>query len=287
MIRRCQPLLGTFVEIRLDGANEASLQSTADKAFRLVRTVHRMMSAHDRDSDVSRLNRCGHLSALRVHPWTWHVIDEAVRLSRESEGAFDITAAPHLVNWGYLPDPGQCAVPPASGLWRQIEMLPDLRIRFHRPLWIDLGGIAKGFAVDKAMDFIESRSVPRATVNAGGDLRVRGDPAPTLSLRDPRDPSRLIEDVPMPTPAAATSATYFSRKQIRSRVVSPLVHAASGRPLTRRSSVTVFAPTCLQADALTKVVLLAPREVGARVLASRRSQALIVSPSGRYLHLPE
>ena len=97
-IKRCQPLLGTFVEITLSGAApEARLHQHAGKAFEMIRCVQRMMSFHDPDSDISRLNRCGHLAPLQVHPWTYHVLDEAVKLSRETEGAFDITGCDTLL----------------------------------------------------------------------------------------------------------------------------------------------------------------------------------------------
>src|ERR1700709_2669056 len=103
-IKPCQPLLGTFVEITAEGPqSEERLHAEVNKAFDLIRFVQRLMSFHDPDSDVTRLNRCAHIAPLAVHPWTWHVLASAIKVSGETNGAFDITVAPKLVQWGYLP----------------------------------------------------------------------------------------------------------------------------------------------------------------------------------------
>lgn len=286
MIRRCQPLLGTFVEMTLDGASDKALHQVVGKAFQLIACVQKLMGFHDCDSDVSRLNRCAHVAPLRVHPWTMHVIECALTLSRETDGAFDITVAPQLVKWGYLPDHAAAGTQPHVGRWQQIELLPDCHIRFHGSLQIDLGGIAKGFAVDKAIEWLATRGINHATVNAGGDLRVLGHSGPPLVIRDPVRPQAIHHSAEMLRPAAATSASYFARKNVGSGQVVPILHPRSGRPLKNNASVTVFSPTCLEADALTKVVLLSPQKVWQQVLRQRDSLALMVRANGERTILP-
>lgn len=286
MIRRCQPLLGTFVEINLDGGSEKSLQKEAGKAFQLISSVQRMMGFHDPESDVSRLNQCAHIAPLRVHPWTWEVIRCSVELSRETEGAFDITVAPQLVKWGYLPRHRSFTALAEAGAWEQIELMPDSRVRFHQPLQIDLGGIAKGFAVDKAIDLLASKGIAHASVNAGGDLRVHGGAKETLAIRDPGAPQARLHPAVMLRPAVATSAAYFARKRIGVTRVSPIVHPNTGRPLRSNQSVSVFARTCMEADALTKAVLLAPQAVWNRVLKLHDSVALFITSRGEQVLYP-
>jgi thiamine biosynthesis lipoprotein len=285
MIRRCQPLLGTFVEISLDGGSDRVLHKEAGKAFELISSIQRMMGFHDAESDVSRLNQCAHISPLRVHHWTWHVIRQAVALSQETDGAFDITVAPQLVKWGYLPRHRSFTALAEAGMWREIELLPDSHVRFHKPLQIDLGGIAKGFAVDKAIDWLETRGIPRATVNAGGDLRVHGTPD-ALVIRDPSEPQAVLHPSVMLRPAVATSAACFAKKRSGLTRVTPIVHPHTGKPLRSNVSVSVFSRTCVEADALTKAVLLAPQPVWNRVLRSRDSLALFITSKGEQVLFP-
>lgn len=286
MVRRCQPMLGTFVEIRLDGGTERTLQKEAGKAFELIQSVQRMMGYHDPESDVSRLNQCAHVAPLRVHPWTWQVISQAVQLSEETEGAFDITIAPQLVKWGYLPRHKSFTTLGEAGQWKEIELLPDCQIRFHRPLQIDLGGIAKGFAVDKAVDLLATRGISQATVNAGGDLRVHGAQSEMVAIRDPEEPQSRQHPSVMLRPAVATSAAYFARKRVGLTRVSPIVHPHTGKPLRSNVSVSVFSRTCMEADALTKAVLLAPQAVWNRVLKMHDSLALFITSRGEQVLFP-
>src|SRR5262245_33576570 len=103
--RRAQPWLGTFVEIDATGSSAASVHAAIDDAFAAVATVHRLMSFHDAASDVSRLNRRAAVEAVRVHPWTYDVLQAARDLRRRSDGAFDVTVAPALQALGLLPRP--------------------------------------------------------------------------------------------------------------------------------------------------------------------------------------
>lgn len=281
MIRRCRPLLGTFVEIRLAGGSKAALQREAGGAFTLIRSIHQKMSFHTSESDVSRLNRRAHIKPLRVHAWTWQVIDHAIKLSRETQGAFDITVARYLSNWGYLPRHRRPTDEAEHGTWQHIELLPDCHVRFHKPLQIDLGGIAKGFAVDKAIDYLTSRDIERATVNAGGDLRVHGMKQAAVLIRDPLQPRARHYSTVMLRPALATSAAYFSRKRIGAACVNPIVHPRTGKPQRSETSVSVFAPTCMEADALTKAVLLAPPSIWNSLLKARDSFALFLNGRSR------
>ena len=286
MIHRCQPMLGTFVEISLDGGTERSLQKEAGKAFEIIGSVQRMMGFHDPESDVSRLNQCAHVAPLRVHPWTWQVIEKAVKLSEETEGAFDITVAPQLVKWGYLPRHKSFTALGEAGLWKQIEMLPDCQIRFHQPLQIDLGDISKGFAVDKAIDLLATRGIGQATVNAGGDLRVLGVQNEVSTGRDADASQTRQHPSVMLRPAVATSAAYFARQRMGCSKVSPIVHPHTGKPLRSNVSVSVFSRTCMEADALTKAVLLAPQAVWNRVLRLHDSLALFITSRGEQVLFP-
>ena len=284
-IKRCRPLLGTFVEITLEAErDEAALHKIADKAFGMIASVQKLMSFHHKDSDVSRLNRCAHISPLRVHSWTHQVLAQAVELSAQTEGAFDISIAPKLVKWDYLPKTQN--LPEAIASWQDITLNPDCTVSFDRPLMIDLGGIAKGFAVDKAIDYLSTKGITRAVVNAGGDMRVLGAGPHTIGVRHPGAPQEAVVPAVMPRSAVATSAGYFANRKVHGQRVSPIVHPRTGKPLRSTRSVSIFSSTCMMADALTKAVLLAPQDVWTKVLAAQDSLALFVSSRGDETHFP-
>jgi thiamine biosynthesis lipoprotein len=269
-LRRARPLLGTLVEIAARGGEREQLARAIDAAFVTVSQVQRLMSFHARDSDVSRLNRHAWRTALRVHPWTYAVLAEAQRVARASEGLFDVSVARVLVARGLLPAPRGVRVPDPRACYRDIRLLPGFRVRFHRPLLLDLGGIAKGFAVDRALQRLRSAGIDSALVNAGGDLRCFGPAAQRVHVRDPRAPWRLLPLAELRNGAIATSATYFSLRRRAGRDVCAQVDPRGGRGVPA-GSVSVAARRCITADAWTKVLLLG----GARFLGRARRAGAI------------
>jgi FAD:protein FMN transferase len=248
---RARPLLGTFVEISAGARREALVRMGMTRAFDVIAEVQRLMSFHEAASDVSRLNRAAFCRPVRVHSWSWHVLARAQEFAVASRGAFDITIAPLLSMWGYLPIHYEGD---SAASFRDIILLPGGLVRFARPLSIDLGGIAKGFAVDCAVEALRAEGVEAGTVNAGGDLRAFGDEAQQIHLRDPASPGRAAGVVSLQNRALATSGIYFSRKIHRGAPVSPLIDGRTRAPFLSEVSVVVSAPNCLTADALTKIV---------------------------------
>jgi thiamine biosynthesis lipoprotein len=184
------------------------------------------------------------------------LLRRARRLARESSGAFDPTIAPTLARWGMRPEHLRRAQP---GNWRDVQLLRGHKVRFLRPLALDLGGIAKGHAVDRAIAMLQAHGVSAATVNAGGDLRVFGARATTIHLRHPARPQQMMRSLRFKCGALATSSPCFTEHRWRNQQVSHLVNPFTGKAITRAVSVSVRAEQCWLADALTKVVLIAPR----------------------------
>ena len=280
-MRRARPILGTIVEIRAETDSSAAARAIGE-AFAAIAKVHLLMSVHRADSDVSRLNRHGHERTIRVNPWTFEVLEAAERLSVASDGLFDCTVAPVLAREGFLPR-GLERAAGMSASHLDVELQPGDCVRFRRPLAIDLGGIAKGFAVDQAVAALRADGVVSGAVNAGGDLRVFGPMPQPVHLRDPAAPGRLVPVGLLKDGAIATSAGYFARQRRRSGWVSPIVDPRSGAPIAdRRRSVSVIAGDALTADALTKPVMLLGadsedilRRCGARALIQEIGGAMV------------
>jgi thiamine biosynthesis lipoprotein len=268
-MRRCRPLLGTFVQIAAQARDEAKLVRGIEAAFDAVGQVHRLMSFHDPKSDVSRMNRDAFAKGVTVHPWTWEVMNASRNLARESGGAFDVTVVPLLARRNCLADPS-CAAVRAAG-WRDIFPRRNFEIFFRRRVIVDLGGIAKGFAVDRAVDVLKQNGAASGIVNAGGDIRVFGSTSRKVHLRNPKSPAQFSAILRVRNRAIATSATYFAP--------GALIDGQTRRSLTSSISVTVAARDCMTADALTKVVF-ALREKAAGLLAHYHADALLLERNG-------
>lgn len=248
-IERCRPLLGTFVRICVRGLPPERAHSAIEVAFDEIAQVHRLMSFHEPDSDVSRLNRNAHIAPTTVDTRTFEVLLCGLNISALSGGAFDVAVAPLLVQRGVLPTPAGAPVPDPAADWRDIELIGGRCVRFKRPLWIDLGGIAKGYAVDRAIAVLATHRATQAIVNAGGDLRVIGAAEEQIFLSP--DHCEMGEHALVALEDGALASSCGTMHGAGS------VHVDTRtRSSTRiRQHVSVAAPRCVDADALTKVVM--------------------------------
>jgi thiamine biosynthesis lipoprotein len=283
-MRHARPLLGTFVEIAVSGGEPQAMQEAIEEAFGTIATVHALMSFHLETSDVGRLNATAWALPVRVHPWTFRVLEASIDLYRRSAGVFDIAVAPVLQDLGLLardkfPRLGIEEPAPASA----IELLSDSRIRFHGPqVRVDLGGIAKGFAVDRAVEVLRARGVPHGTVNAGGDLAVFGPQPENISIRDPRCASQILLGLDTENEALASSGYRFDPIRPSHSLETSIIDPATRLPARGIIGATVVAPSCMLADALTKAVMLMGRSAG-HLLDHYQARALTVMADGSVL----
>ena len=238
--RRCQPWLGTLVHIQAAFAREQHAAAAMDGAFEAIRSVHQCMSVRERDSDVMRINASATGVAVMVDASTAEVLRMAKVIERETEGAFNVCFAGAGRAEGGLP--GVAGGIEIAGRW----------VTRRAPVTIDLGGIAKGYAVDRAVAVLQASGARSGWVNAGGDTRFFGDASRPLTIRHPHAPDRAVTVASMVNCAAATS--YFGSRP-DCLADGTLIDGRSGETV-RSGLVTVIAPDCMRADALTKVAAL-------------------------------
>lgn len=226
-----------------------------DQAFSIIEQVQSLMSFHDVSSELSMLNQQACQLPVQVHPWTYAVIKRANRIFKASNGLFDCTIANTLVDWEMLPKHFECSVE-KNVTQADVVLLDEQKILFKKPLWLDLGGIAKGFAVDLVIHFLRKNEIHSAIVNAGGDLRILGKHAEKICVRHPKNPIELLEIGELANGAIATSSSYFSEKMHNSQIVNALINPFSRQANLKKNSYSVIAPCAYIADALTKVVAL-------------------------------
>ena len=251
--KRAKPLLGTVVEIAMCGVDEAAFMRASNAAFSRIDAIHQVMSFHEHTSDLSAIARAKKNAIFPISPDTWKTLALALDIEARSSGIFNPTIAPELVRRGLLPAPVPDAenhMPPQGSLRKSITLEENFHIHVRTPVWIDLGGIAKGYAVDAAVDALIAHEISHGMVNAGGDLRVFGDIEQVVSVRNPHAPTTVLPIASLRNLSCATTACYYS-----SHVDGAIVGARS-IAATHYDSVSVMAPSCAVADALTKVVWL-------------------------------
>ncbi|HZT55146.1 MAG TPA: FAD:protein FMN transferase [Burkholderiaceae bacterium] len=218
--RRAQPLLGTLVEIGIvDGRAD---KHASDAGFAVIAAVQACLSRYERASDIARFNGLRRGESLAMRPLTAEVLKAASQLERLTDGLFDISLGS------------------APGGWR-IE--GNRLVKLAGCTRLDLGGIGKGFAIDHAVQALVAAGVGSGWVNAGGDLRAFGDAELPIGLRDERR-GGVRHFATLRDGAFATS--HFGR-ETRSSLAHRGVRSV-------QAHVSVAAPCCLWADALTKVV---------------------------------
>ena len=287
-VRRARPLLGTVVEISAEGLPREDLGRAVEAAFQAVAETHRLMSFHDAESDVSRLNRLAAGHPVVVHPWTYEVLRIAQAMHAASDGAFDITVAPVLQKLGVLPaDDAEAASARDAIAFRAVELLPGDRVRFRDSrVRIDLGGIAKGFAVDRAAAALRANEVTCGLVNAGGDLASFGPRPRRIHVRDPRHPGISLCRLDLTDAALASSGRLIDPPQGADAVLTAVIDPRSCAPAASIAGATVRAETCVIADALTKLVMIGGLD-SREALEHYRASALFVSGAGELFATPD
>jgi len=245
-----------------------------DEAFTEIDRIDRLMSHYNARSPLSELNRKASSGPVAVDPELFHFIEECVRYSRESDGAFDITVGPLMKAWGFFRGEGK--LPDSASLrsalrrvgYKHLAIDPaEQTIQFERPgMELDLGGIAKGYAVDRAIDLLRKRGIASALVSAGGStVYALGNPPESegweVSIRDPLDRNRNAETVLLKNRALSISGSsekFFRRNGVTyGHVMDP----RTGRPVQNILSVAVLARTGTAGDALDNVFyVLGPKK---------------------------
>jgi thiamine biosynthesis lipoprotein len=292
--RREDAIMGTriYVELWLDDAAQGEAAVAAVIAS--MHEVDAMMSTYKPESQLSRVNARAALEPVKVDRELFEVIRASLEFSRITGGAFDVTYA----SVGYLYDyrarqrPSEAQIAQAlPGVdWRNVRLDPAaLTVRFEKPgMRIDLGGIAKGYAVDRAIGKLQARGVAHAVVSAGGDSRIIGDRFGRpwiVGIRHPDDPKRVVTRIPLVDTAMSTSGDYeryFDEQGVRHHHI---LDPKTGRSASKVRSATILAPTAMQTDGLSKTAFVLGAEEALKIIEKIPDvDAVFVTPEGKVLY---
>ena len=282
--------MGTSVRVELWSEDRTAGEAAIAAVMEQMHTIDRTMSPFKPDSELSRVNRDACAGPVSISRPMVDIIARSIEFSELSEGAFDITfaSAGHLYDYRLRihPDDDELAQARAAIGYRNLILDPQAcTIRFARPgVRIDLGGFAKGLAVDEGAAILRSRGIRNAIVTAGGDSHILGDRRGrpwTIGIRDPRKAGQMVAVLPLQDVALSTSGDYeryFEQDGVRyHHVIDP----ATGKSPGGVRSVTVVAPDGLTSEALTKSVFVMGVARGMRLVESLDGvDAVVVDATG-------
>jgi len=290
-IARDEAIMGTAIQVELWSDDPVAGRDAIDAVMAEMHRIDASMSPYKPDSELSRINRDAPHAPVPVGDEMMALLECALHFSTLSEGAFDITYASvgHLYDYraGVRPDDATLERARAGIGAHHLRLDASTRtLRFGHPATrIDLGGFAKGHAVDRAAGILARHGIRHAIVSAGGDSRVIGDRRGrpwTIAIRDPRRAGEVVALLPLEDVAISTSGDYeryFEQDGVRHHHV---IDPTTGRSPSSVHSVTILGADGLTTEALSKSVFVMGLERGMRLVESLQGvDAVVVDAAGR------
>ncbi|MCM8783319.1 MAG: FAD:protein FMN transferase [Candidatus Omnitrophica bacterium] len=299
VFKREEMVLGTFGEITCFGEKD-SCKKGIDKAFREIKNLEEILSFFKAESDISFLNNAQG-KPVGVKKETLEVLKKAKEISQKTQGAFEVTVAPLLAIWGFYQKEKESFSPPSGELIKEtlalvgqdkIILAEDTGsvILKNPSMKIDLGGLAKGYIVDRAVAVLKKEEIKNALVNLGGDIFCLSEGRTAkvwkIGIQDPQAKEKLIATLKVRNKAIATSGQYENFREFKGKKLGHIIDPRTGYPVENDVlSVTVVASDCLTADALATAIFVLGKEQGSALLKTFSAEAVIISksPKGKRL----
>ena len=283
--------MGTYVRVTIATDDSVATLPEARRALAVFQRVDSLMSNWTTTSEVARLNREASVAATRVHPEVGAVLAASLRLWRESGGANDITVEPLVRAWGFLGGPRRVpsdaeirAALARVGAQRVHYDAATLMVRFDDPgVRIDLGGIAKGYAVDVAAESLKAHGVMDALLDLSGNMVALGSSGGggswRIGIRDPRDRIPYLARLVISGEAISTSGQYEQFVARDGRTYGHIMDPRTGRPATGLISVTVVSPSAMECDGWdTPLFVMGPLEARRKARELDHLAAVLIQP---------
>ena len=279
--------MGTLFTIVAYGHDARFLAQVVNEAFDEIDNLDAQMSNYKPASELSRINRDAAREAVLVEPKLFQLIADSIRGSEETGGAFDISVGPLMKAWGFFR--GQGRVPTAQELSRvmkrvgyyHVQLDPEnCTIRFDvEGLELDLGGVAKGYAVDRAVDILRANGVAVALVSSGtSSIYALGAPpgerAWRVTLRDPFHADKAGDVVYLKNYSFSASGNYEKFFTLGGKTYSHIMDPRTGRPVENMLSAAVLAPQGVDSDMLSKLYVLGVE--GSRKVLARHPRLIVI-----------
>jgi FAD:protein FMN transferase len=287
---REEAIMGTAIRVELWHEEPAKGRAAVDAVMEEMHRIDRAMSPFKPESELSRINREAAMAPVPISEEMFELLARSVAFSKLSEGAFDITFASVGCMFDYhnrvKPTEEEIAAALPGFNYRHIRLERQGRtIQFaQRGVQIDLGGIAKGYAVDNCVALLRERGVRQALVVAGGDSRVLGDRRGRpwmIGIRDPRRKDAMVATMPLVDAAISTSGDYERYFEVNGVRHHHILDPRTGKSATGARSVTIIGPDATTTEGISKSVFIMGPERGIRFAESLPGiDAVIIDADG-------
>ena len=279
IIKRTQFIMGTLIEITVLETDKNLAQKAISKSFEEMSRLENIMSTHRHDSELSKLNiSASSKKRIPASPDLLEVIQRGIHWGKLSNGAMDISIGPAIALWKFdaesptLPNPQELIS--ASDLvdYREISIEGSSIGLKQTGMSLHLGAIAKGYAVDRAVEILKFFGINSGIVNAGGDLMAFGSKKGItpwrIGIQHPRKPEEMIVSLALKDKAVATSGDYQKYFILDETRYHHILNPEDGWPSSEAISATVIADTVTDADALSTALFILGAEKGLRLINS-------------------
>lgn len=287
-LRRSRLIMGTVVEIMAGGEDPGVLDAAVEAAFSEMERLDRLFSRYNAKSEIAQLSQSQ--NGGEISPETAEVLTLGMEIARKSGGAFDMTLGRLKALWALdeeapsVPSPAEVAAA-LAGIGPNALTLKGQQLRKESPqLQLDLGGIAKGYAVDRAVTILKQHGIISAAVNAGGDMYLLGqrtERAWRIGIQHPRKEQGVLERVQVSNRAVVTSGDYerfFEQDGVR---YHHIFDPQTGMPARKCQSVTIVTDSVALGDALATAVFVLGPEAGLTFLEQfPQTEGLIIAADG-------
>jgi FAD:protein FMN transferase len=292
-IDRTYPVMGTIAQVTFYGTREKCEQA-ADAVHDAFTEVSTVCNLYDPNSELSQLNKTAFDKAFKCSDLLWSMLQQGRRAHTLSDGAFDISARPLMLLWGFYRKRGETLPTEAetlealakTGLDKVIFNDQEKGVKFTvRGMSFDLGGMAKGAAVDRAADAVLKLGIRCGIINLGGNMRCLPEPPPkrsayVIGVRDPFKKDGVCGRVEVLNKALATSGNYERYVTIKGKQYTHIMNVQTGKPVSDMFSVTVIAPTALATDIFSTAVFIKGTDFAREVVKEHPNISFLVIQPG-------
>ena len=276
-------VFGTYGTITFWTADREKAEKVSRKIITQLRSLNNTISLFREESELNRLNEKAGQQAVKCSPELWSILKQARKAYKKTDGAFDISIGPLMDTWGFYTDRDK--YPPENEIEQTLGKVGLDKVNFHdkdrsvkfanEKIYLDFGGIAKGYGLDMAVKTAGKAGIDRGMINLGGNIYVFPKPPPDrekyrIGIRNPRDKSDILGEITVTDKFISTSGNYENSHKLSGKLVHHILNPDTGYPVPRVSSTTVVADSGVKSDIYSTAIFIKGWDFARQVCTDNR-----------------
>ena len=262
-------VFGTYGTITLWTAEKEKAERVCQKIISKLHKLNNRISLFKTNSELSHLNEKAGRLAVKCTPELWRILQQSQQAYKQTQGAFDISVGPLMDTWGFYTD--RKMYPPENEVAQTVKKIGLDNVTFNKEersvkfdnnkVYLDLGGIAKGYGLDMAVKTAENAGIKRGMINLGGNIYVFPKPPPDrekyrIGIRNPLDKTKTLNKITVTDKFIATSGNYENKHDLNGKLVHHIINPETGYPVPKVSSTTVVADSGVKSDVYSTAIFI-------------------------------